>query len=417
MAGSAFKPFAAALMIIALAGAVSAVSSAEALDKAKVYIGDAIKDVTTLEQPLEQMDNRYYAFYFPITSQSKLFLAVDELDGIVITDSELLNSLASQVYGLEVARRVLKAQGLGYVDLDSFSNDAKRKVESTGGTFDSAVKGQLEPRYPGISFSSIEQKLEAISLAAEALGQQVSEGMSLERAFESSYSSQDLGPYLEGYNRTLAALSTYLSAAEDYQQAVRSKGNEVVNSKTLTLTQRQEITNALNQVFDVGAWESYRSKYVSAREEYDRRNARSAEWVNSSIGAFYYIKAKQDADAAYTEQQQRVALLLGSEFELRACALETEYGQLKAAWSEINTLRQRGDRASYESVVAKVPNAAALADTLEDKYNTCIKGATPTPAPKQTGTDWTLVLAVLAVAAIGGFAYWQYRKKQMEEEG
>jgi hypothetical protein len=419
MRRNAFKPIALLAVTLALAGAALAVSPSEAADQVKPLLGDAFTQVATLEQPLEHLDNRYYLFYFPVTSPNRIFLAVDELEGGLVTDPSLLAELAGRAYRLDVVRRVLKAQRFGYVDIDSFAKDAKRRLEATRGNYETVVRGQLENRYPSLAFRPVEQKLEIVELAATALEQQAAEGLAQERNFESSYNSLDLEAYLRTYNATLGTIGEYLTASDAYAKAVRDKANEALNSQTLTLQQKEEIRQALLQVSDVGAWEEYSRAYAPAREEYNRRQAGLNAWVNASIQAFQYEKAKLDAEELYKANEPQARELLGREFDLTACALEREFDAFKVAWVEIEALRQKRDLASYQGMLARLATLGDQMATLADKYNRCIGGATPTPAPRPGGPDTSTIAVALILIGAGAVAYWQYRKRQQEaqEEG
>ncbi|HEV8289497.1 MAG TPA: hypothetical protein VGQ00_00905 [Candidatus Norongarragalinales archaeon] len=398
-----------------LATPLLALSPAEADAKAQPLLNDQARDAIRLgqNQPLGYANDRYWVYYLDITTPTQLVVAIRDDDGAVLTDNFTLSALAKLAYHNDQLR-LAGVRRASASDYSSFLEALQPTAQDLPQRVDSAMR-PLDNKYPEMLLSVTlvplaqvvhDDWLDATDRTRDAL--------TLQEQFDRSVDSADLELSYNQHVASMDRVDALLKAMVSYQQNVTAKANNA--TARYSGTNRTEIVQALQSIYNLGDFANAKLRFDSARAEFQSRAGAEDAWSARAVENLFFRNTRAKAIAQYDALKPRVEALFASESTLASAGVDLQ--ALRALWTRIDvTMKQPAATLSeYEVAISNMESAQEQVNEANAKYQSYLRSQQqPTTTTPQA--DYSLIAIGVVVLAIAGYFAYQYWKKRQEGGG
>lgn len=404
------------LAFLLVATAVSAISSSEAIEALGQCMTSNNPQLSGLPTALLAGGDPYWVFYYPTTSGRRLFAAVSDQDGNVITEEPLLIRLADGVYHRTVFEDVIQKRGWSAENVNNVLDDAQRRVLSEQRGKLAVFRQDTEERYPALQLESIERSLDAVETRLQNAQSLLADASSQQQLYEGNPTAEDGIVLLNSYNNSFTALFELFTAVDAHNKAI-SKAEEDVYRLAVPDPDNKNINSNLENLRELGLSSLYsKAKASNPATALSRALADSQKWSDDGVKSFLFQDLSCRANAAYQDAKPKYTQVVDAENELRRAGFSAAFDDVKEDWSRVEVLRQKRTAESYDQLLTFLPSLTKKIETLRADYARQNEGPLPTAKPTNTGPDGNTLLIFLVLVALVGWGFWQYKKKQQEAE-
>ncbi|MFH1056765.1 MAG: hypothetical protein V1717_03155 [Candidatus Micrarchaeota archaeon] len=398
------------LLLFSLMPVAFALSSEEALAKAKPYLDVGI---TPLPKQLFALSDYYYAYSPSIYSSQKIFIAVADSTGEIETNEARLTAVGAAVYNYGVLNEYVQRNKISFEDLETTVRQTLSAVDQNIGTL-AALEVKTKQSYPDESFDNIESKAYALQTQALDLNSLVSDGVGVEKQFEGDFSDLSLSVLLSYYKNAFLKAQEFIDAYDEYNNAISQKQTDVFKSDIPAPDNENIVKNLENMRLKVDLFENLR--FLKPSEGIEKLENARDKWVNESIASFNYKKMTFDVKAKYSEVETLVNYVYSGEASLVRCGLQEEGEAIKTRWREVQLLMERGRSSDLQILPARLDAIKTEFNSLKSKVDSCSGGGSisePYLEQPSSQTNYLPWLVAIVLAA-GAYLYWRYKQENEE---
>ena len=405
-----FSPaFALLLLLFAGMGSAQLISSQEALTKAKPYLDSTM---APFPRPLMASSDFYYVFAPSIYSPQRIFVVVSEQSGEVEFNEYKLGIIGQSVFDYGVLNEYIVKNKVSFSDMQTTMRQTvtaiTRNVDSL-----SALSSKTQQSYPGTNFDAVEQKallLQDMSLELDGL---VADGVGLQAQFDNDFSDYSLHQLLAYYKNTFSRTETFISAYDDYNNAISLKQTEIFRSSIPAPDNENIVKTLENMRLKADLFENIR--FLKPWDNLEKLENGKSQWVNDSVKSLTYKKNSLEITGRFNELKPLVENVLYSEAILAQCGLEREADKVKSEWREVSALKERASSSDLQRLKTKLDALEQDYLALEQAYSQCTNPVYPTSEVDDTSEGFNFLPIVLLIVLAGaGYMVWKYKKSQEE---
>ncbi|NUN11869.1 hypothetical protein HUU53_04480 [Candidatus Micrarchaeota archaeon] len=401
------------LLLLLLSVTVSALTQLEASEKVKTIIGDDLQ-IQSLNQPMEVDDERYWVFFYPLSTGKRTIIAVSEYSSDFERNKEKLTKIGNAVYDYLIIEEYLKTNKWDFSSLRAPVENTLQALEQNIVKTSNLVSIVQQKNYD-LDLTLIETKTDDLrSLLLEA-NSDIIQGSVMQSNFEATLISYDLQDILTQYNYTYQNLIEFTIEFDDYKQKISELQTKVFKS-SIPNEDRQAIYDNLEALAKIDVSQIYALKLQNPLDALNRRLNQKEAWTTESVEAFFFIKNKKEADDLYNQYKQSYTQIIDNQFNLEDCGLGSQVKNLTRTWSDVEALRAFTSSEAYSNQALKLRQVESLVQIIQSRYQECISTPQTTTTPQQTNNDYNAIIIALFVGIIVYVGFKYYQKTQQKEE-
>lgn len=397
-------------LAIALSVYAQALSYEEAAVKAKPYLDSSL---APLPKQFYIRSDSYYIYSPSIYSPKRLFIAISDRSGEVEADKLSLVSVGNVAYNYGVLSEYVRRNKISFADMETTVKQTMQAADRNVNTL-SALSSRTQESYPALSFDSVDSKAIALQSAASDLDSIVSDGVGLEKQFDSDYSDTSLQGVITYYQTVFAKAGDFISAYDEYNNVISQKQTEVFKSSIPAPDNENIVKNLENMRLKIDLFENLR--YLQPSDGLKKLLAAREKWVNDSIASFSYKKLTIDVKSQVDGLRPSITSVFDGETYLAQCGLQDQVDSIKSKWSDVQFLYDRGRASDFDRLPAKLKVISSEYDALNAKYQACTNPHRAPVQPPDSGGGGANYLPVLLIVVLAAAGYFVYRYKQSQEE-
>jgi len=391
--------------LLLTASLLSSISSSEARDKISSCIRDTNPDLPQSLQPIGIGSDYFWTFNYPISSQKKIIVAINDGSGERVIDEVILHEVATTVFRQGIAEEI-KSRGYSANLLQTTiaqTAEQTRRQQSNLEVF----REQTEKKYQQLSLQDLQDQLNRLSNQADDLDSALRDSLGYQQAFETDYSQTTLNALLGSYNASFDALALFIQSYDDYQKSISDLESEVYKS-SIPDPDNKNIYSNLENLRDLGLGQLYaKAKASDPRLITKKFEAIGENWVKDSVESYFFIDTRCNAEEQFAALDSDYRSMLQSESLLKSKGLGPEVESVKQKYTEITALRSQRSLAGYKAMLEKMPEAKGAIDFLKDRF----EGSKATIAPQQKQEDYTGLVIIGLIIAIAAYAFMKYKSQ------
>ena len=215
------------------------------------------------------------------------------------------------------------------------------------------------------------------------------------------------------YKNTFSRTETFISAYDDYNNAISLKQTEIFRSSIPAPDNENIVKTLENMRLKADLFENIR--FLKPWDNLEKLENGKSQWVNDSVKSLTYKKNSLEITGRFNELKPLVENVLYSEAILAQCGLEREADKVKSEWREVSALKERASSSDLQRLKTKLDALEQDYLALEQAYSQCTNPVYPTSEVDDTSEGFNFLPIVLLIVLAGaGYMVWKYKKSQEE---
>ena len=364
-----------------------------------------------LPEPLNSGADYYWIYSPSIYSSTKIFVAVSDYTGEIVTDEITLEQIGTAAFNYGILQEFVKKNKLSFADWEPVVKQTLQVTQQNQDTL-SALESRVQDDYPEVSFLELTSKASALSQEILELDIIVSDGAGLERQFEADFSDLSLNALVAYYKDAFEKSNEFLAAYDEYNSAITAKQTEIFKSSIPGQDNKNIIDSLEGLRLRVDLFENLR--FQKPAKGIERLEGERDDWIASSLASFAYKQSEVAIITKLNEIKPNIESVYYGEAALRACGLGAQVDSIKSKWVQVQKLADAPSQANFQRLESQLPELDREYQSLKTRYDACSapQNNFPVSAPQQ-GVDF-LPIALLVILLAAG--YWVWKKRQEQQE-